>query len=47
MSVMVLSVGLFSCEAETSVEETEALYQLQDVEATDDDQNDSEVRDDN
>ena len=27
-AVLVMSVGLFSCEAESSVEETQALYEI-------------------
>lgn len=36
-AVVVMSVGLFSCEADSSVEETQALYELEEVDATDDD----------
>ena len=31
VAVALLSIGLFSCEAETNVEETEALFETLDV----------------
>ncbi len=38
-AVVVMSVGMFSCEADSSVEETQALYEnLNEIDASDDDQ---------
>ena len=37
LAMIVLSIGLFSCEAENNIEETEALYENIDFSATDDD----------
>ncbi len=38
LAMIVLSIGLFSCEAENNIEETEALYDIEIVDATDDDE---------
>ncbi|MEX0291213.1 MAG: hypothetical protein AB3N14_19075 [Flavobacteriaceae bacterium] len=38
LAVAVLSIGLFSCEPETSVAETDALYDTIDIDASDDDE---------
>ena len=35
LAVAILSISLFSCEAESSVEETQALYETTDVQAND------------
>ena len=37
-AVVVMALGMFSCQPENSVEETQALYDIQDVDANDDDQ---------
>ena len=37
-AVVVMAVGMFSCQPESSVEETQALYDVQDINASDDDQ---------
>ena len=43
LAVLVMSIGLFSCEADNNLEETQSLYEnLEDTEATDGD----EVKDD-
>ncbi len=45
LAVIVLSIGLFSCEAENNIEETEALYEnLDTIKANDDDSAESEDR---
>ncbi|MEB8345657.1 hypothetical protein OO010_06340 [Flavobacteriaceae bacterium KMM 6898] len=35
LAIAVLSTGLYSCEAETSMDETQALYETLDTTATD------------
>lgn len=37
-AVVVMAFGMFSCQPESSVEETQALYDMQDVDANDQDQ---------
>jgi hypothetical protein len=37
VAVVVLSMGLFSCQPESAVAETDALYQNLDISANDDD----------
>lgn len=45
LAVVVMSVGLFSCEADSSVEETQALYEnLGEIDATDGNQVDDDGR---
>jgi len=44
-AVVVMSIGLFSCEAENTVEETDALYEnLEDTTASDNEQVDNDAR---
>ncbi|MET6990386.1 hypothetical protein [Sediminicola arcticus] len=35
LAIVVLSTGLFSCEKDTSMDETQALYETLDMNATD------------
>lgn len=45
IAVMVMSLGLFSCEADTPVEETDAFYEtLNDADANDGDQTSGQGR---
>lgn len=37
-AVVVMAVGMFSCQPESSVEETQALYDIQDTSANDEDE---------
>ncbi len=37
-AVVLMAFGMFSCQPESSVEETQALYDVQDVDASDNDQ---------
>lgn len=37
LAVVVMAIGMFSCQPESSVEETQALYDIQDTNASDDD----------
>ncbi|WP_343486120.1 hypothetical protein [Allomuricauda sp. d1] len=45
MAVLVFGMGMISCEADTSVEDTEALFETLDTDATDGDVTESEERD--
>ena len=45
LAMVVLSIGMFSCEAENNVEETEALYNTETVDATDGNDVDPDKRD--
>jgi len=40
LAVVVLTIGLFSCEAETSTAEEDQLYQNTEIQATDGDEKD-------
>lgn len=42
LAVLVMSIGLFSCEADNNLEETQSLYENLDTDATDG----NEVKDD-
>ena len=37
LAVVVMAIGMFSCQPESSVEETQALYDIQDTNANDND----------
>jgi len=37
LAVVLMTLGMFSCQPESSVEETQALYDMQDVDANDND----------
>ncbi len=46
LAVIVLSIGLFSCEAENNIEETEALYDtIENVDSTDGTETETDGRD--
>ncbi|MEK6154288.1 hypothetical protein WIW50_13540 [Flavobacteriaceae bacterium 3-367] len=44
LAVLVMSIGLFSCEADNNLEETQSLYENLDTDATDNDQVDDDGR---
>jgi len=43
LAVLVMTIGMVSCETDNNLEETDALYELN-VDATDGDNNDTERR---
>jgi len=45
LAVALLTLGITSCEAESNIQDTEALFQQLDQNATDGDSSDVEVRD--
>lgn len=46
LALALLTVGFYSCEAETDIQDTEALFEQLDQNATDGTQSDDEVRKD-
>ncbi|MEO1486800.1 MAG: hypothetical protein AAFU57_13710 [Bacteroidota bacterium] len=44
-AVLVMALGMVSCEAESDVQETEALFETIDVQGTEGDENTNENRD--
>ena len=45
-AVVLMNVGLYSCEKDNSLDETQALYENLEISANDDDQSESDDRDD-